>query len=124
MIKTTNFVPVLFQMQNSEHVFHLTGSRYFGAHTDKSDWDFFTEASDKVVEWLKILDFYSVFEPYSGDPFECLVMKNDKENIHVQLVHDVDHKNRAQLFLRNSMHKFPKQYHEELWYLAFLATKK
>lgn len=39
-------------MQQVGHKFQLTGSRFFGTSTEKSDWDFFTQDSPGVRLWL------------------------------------------------------------------------
>jgi hypothetical protein len=56
MMAITNISAILphpvVKMMESEHRFHLTGSRYFGNSTNQSDWDFFVQDSDGVRNWL------------------------------------------------------------------------
>lgn len=47
----------LLIMSSSKFDFYLTGSRYFGNATEKSDWDFFVQYDDQIVKFLLDLGF-------------------------------------------------------------------
>lgn len=51
---------MLDKMEKSPFVFHLTGSRYFGIHTSISDYDFFTQSSDEVRQFLVANNFEKI----------------------------------------------------------------
>lgn len=69
MITNTQLLPVTVEMiLKHSHSFYLTGSRFFGGVTEKSDWDFFT-LYDKEVR-RELLDYgfkRNSDEIYSGD---------------------------------------------------------
>lgn len=44
-------------MLNSEFIFHMTGSRYFGGASPSSDYDMFVEYNGEVVAYLEKLGF-------------------------------------------------------------------
>lgn len=48
---------ILFELQNSDLDFYLTGSRFFNNHRENSDYDFFVEDSPGVRQFLKSLGF-------------------------------------------------------------------
>lgn len=69
MITNAQLLPVTVEMiLKHQHPFYLTGSRFFGGVTEKSDWDFFT-LYDKEVR-RELLDYgfeRNTDETYSGD---------------------------------------------------------
>lgn len=70
LLNMTNTLPdVVAKMQEAEFQFHLTGSRYWGNHTEKSDWDFFVQDCPSVREYLTTLGFtrYSKHSDYAAD---------------------------------------------------------
>lgn len=69
MITNAQLLPVTVEMiQKHQHPFYLTGSRFFGGVTDKSDWDFFTLYDKEVHHQLVDYGFVSnADEAYSGD---------------------------------------------------------
>ena len=48
---------MLFELQNSDLDFYLTGSRFFNTKNKNSDYDFFVEDSPRVRQLLKNLGF-------------------------------------------------------------------
>lgn len=48
---------MLFELQNSDLDFYLTGSRFFNTHNNNSDYDFFVEDTPGVRQFLKSLGF-------------------------------------------------------------------
>lgn len=48
---------MLFELQNSDLDFYLTGSRFFNTNNKNSDYDFFVEDSPRVRQLLKNLGF-------------------------------------------------------------------
>lgn len=47
----------LLTMSSSKFNFYLTGSRYFGNATEKSDWEFFVQYDKEIVKYLLDLGF-------------------------------------------------------------------
>ena len=88
----------LVLMEDVGHTFQLSGSRFFGTDTPKSDWDFFTQDTQGVRLWLRINGFalYPNTSSYAGDGFCVDVfvfngggMDDDlSQQIHVQVVKD------------------------------------
>ena len=102
-------------MKNSSYPFQLTGSRFFGTDTAKSDWDFFVQDTPEVKEWLMSLGFFrhGNQSPYAGDGLCTGVMvfngynpsretdpADDSAQIHVQLVNDFSLKQKIQIKLK------------------------
>jgi hypothetical protein len=77
------------QMATSPIVFHLTGSRYFGNATAKSDWDFFTEYTENTQKFLANLGFVRLAFHGYNDELTAGVWRHAAEQIDVQLVRDV-----------------------------------
>lgn len=74
LINMTNSHPKIVRtMSESKFDFYLTGSRYWGIESGKSNWDFFVEYSTDVVKWLKNHKFsvFSNTSSYSEDG-QCL----------------------------------------------------
>lgn len=65
-LPTNSNMAVIAALQNSEHQFYLTGSRYFGDHGENSDWDFFIDSGkyQKVAPFLRSLGFHPMGEEY------------------------------------------------------------
>jgi hypothetical protein len=51
---------VLYKMASSPYKFHLTGSRFMGQEKPNSDWDFITEFSPELMEFLETNGFYKM----------------------------------------------------------------
>lgn len=81
-------------VQMSKFQFFLTGSRFFGTHTEESDWDFFVQYSQEVEPALINAGFKLETESYATDPNFVKVYK--RENVHIQIVRDARHKLRVQ----------------------------
>ena len=96
---------VISLMTSTSRKFELTGSRFFGNTHRFSDWDFFTEYSDSVVDWLKAWGFHrleanlvkDLMTLYPGDP--NIVDVWQKHNVQVQLVINFKIKHYAQMLL-------------------------
>lgn len=76
---------------------YLTGSRYFGTDTPESDWDFFVQDTPANRLALMQYGFSIIANSHYLDCNTCFVYGKNK--IHVQLVHDVALKRKAQLLL-------------------------
>ncbi len=105
-------------LRNSQWAFHLTGSRFFGTHTDQSDWDFFIEWNDQIELWLEENEFALDSQSYANDPLFVKVYKRD--NVHVQLVDNAKIKARIQHRLKPffSAIKPDKEMAQRFWQLA------
>jgi hypothetical protein len=99
--------------------FFLTGSRFFGGAKEGSDWDFYTEASTSVEEFL-INRGYTVSLTYE-DLFTVRVVTREtpRVKIDIQLVQNADLKTRAQGMLAPYIKRVSKEYHRVLWDMAF-----
>lgn len=51
---------VLHGLALSGHVFHLTGSRYFGLANEKSDYDFFVQGQPGLMDDLRAMGFLEI----------------------------------------------------------------
>lgn len=92
----------------SAHTFFLTGSRFFNTATIWSDWDFYTQDSPEIREWLTFNgfqpinpDFDSKASKYGDDPNIAVVYGNGRvtSTVQVQLVKDAALKTQAQSLL-------------------------
>lgn len=80
----------------------LTGSRFFGFHTNQSDWDFFAEYSTDCLNWLYDHGFIETGEPYNDANIATVLAKH---NVHVQLVSDPQQRHEAQEWIKqNNLH--------------------
>lgn len=68
----------------SKFEFHLTGSRYFGTSHEESDWDFFIQESEDLIDDLRANGFSCCSETYAHDPIMTAVYGH--ENVHIQIV--------------------------------------
>lgn len=92
-------------LERSSFTFHLTGSRFFGTARPHSDWDFFTQQSPEVEDFLEDHAFTRVNEmeenaltrAYQGDVNIARVY--EKDDVQVQAVKDVRLKEVAQMIL-------------------------
>lgn len=88
------------EMSKSQHVFHLTGSRYFRYPTKQSDWDFFVEDHQKLCGELQEMGFEIMMGGYD-DPVTVEIWRHP-DNIHIQVVTDVEVKLTAQQIIRDN----------------------
>ena len=105
-----DLVQNLAALKEAPFEFHLTGSRFFGnAHHD-SDWDFFTEDSIEVREFLQNQGFENLNDKlevnpkdlYREDPNIATVFESVFAKVQVQLVQNVGQKIVAQDILKES----------------------
>lgn len=77
---------------------YLTGSRFFGGADHLSDWDFYTEDSDAVYEWMETLKFFKETGGNYPDHLTLEVWRGyvDIYQVHIQIVKDVEIKHKAQ----------------------------
>ena len=84
----------------------MTGSRFFGNHTEQSDYDYFTNDSKEVYHYLRTLGFELsgdlVDLPNYQDKLTRSVLIHKKDNIHIQLVYDAERKIKIQNFIKNN----------------------
>jgi predicted nucleotidyltransferase len=85
--------------------FYLTGSRFFGNYKPESDWDFFTETSQDVSNFLIKYGFELEAVSYNGDTEIVNIWYHSEVNIHIQVVKDVAIKVEAQRILTRPMLK-------------------
>lgn len=85
-------ISILSHLYESETTFHLTGSRFFGGNSGRSDYDFFAQTSPEVIVELAGLGFKRTTGTYYSDPLVQSVWYQEVANVHVQLVSDVDAK--------------------------------
>jgi len=115
-----NIIPTeLKHLEGAPFDFFLTGSRFFKNAKEESDWDFYTEASTLVEDFLKSRG-YTVSLTYE-DYFtvKVLTRRTPGFKIDVQLVQNVDLKTRAQSMLAPYINSVSKEYHKVLWDMAF-----
>jgi len=92
----------------SEYLFYLTGSRFFGTHTEESDFDFFAQYETSVVTSLQHVGFspetdsgaVPVYASVEQDTVAVLAL----DNCHVQLVRDINKKLTVQKLLRQNFY--------------------
>jgi hypothetical protein len=118
---------VLHQLHASKFDFYLTGSRFFGSANETSDYDFFTPTTS-VVDFLSSLGFNVVCGEYAGDP-NCLCVyryKNDKVQIDIQLVRDLQLKQKVQSLIKehNLLLGHDKYEAKIVWTTAFYIVRE
>lgn len=86
---------IFVQMDRSHVEFHLTGSRYFGTARPESDWDYFVQGGPGVAEELERMGFVKEAKLDYTDILRIEVHRHP-DNIHVQVVSNVEHKILAQ----------------------------
>lgn len=90
----------LFDSLNQlEDAFHLTGSRFFGVSNAASDYDYFAQYSEELVEKLLGLRFEFLKGAYYKDSNTVKIMRGHNwcgGQIDIQLVVSVNLKHRAQ----------------------------
>jgi len=129
MIQNAEFtVPMLTRLsQHPHHTFYLTGSRYFGGYTQCSDWDFFVEHSEDIINWLTSLDFKICIDTQYKDQSVQMIMKyRDEEiKIDIQLVTNAQLKNEVQEGLpKELMRKSPHDIRHLYWNYALSAVAR
>jgi hypothetical protein len=85
-------------IRNSQFTFILTGSRFFGNNTERSDYDFMIEESNNnaskksLYEALRKAGFTSKPKYKNNDIgiIECYEYKNQNISIDIQIVKDID----------------------------------
>ena len=85
-LDTSNAIVSLARLPEA---FHLTGSRFFGYATSKSDWDFAAQYSPELVRKLRDIGFVSCDRGYVryGDGYTVDVMEHC--DVQVQLRSDL-----------------------------------
>jgi hypothetical protein len=98
--------------------FTLTGSRYFGGYSEKSDWDFFAEHSEQLQNSLVNYGF-TLTQDYTNMSHVVAVLAF--HGIHVQLVRDAALKRSVQEKLRNRgiMRGLTKEVRKLIWFAAY-----
>ena len=100
--------------------FYLTGSRYFGNSRPESDWDFFTCHTTAAVIWIVDNGFEEV--SIYGDDQTTYVYR--KENVHVQLIKNIDLKIKAQeIIIRHGLYGVTKEWRRQIWNAIFNALE-
>lgn len=127
-----DFQMMITDFNNSEFLFYLTGSRYFGTAQPESDYDFFVQYDTKVCEFLAHRGFSSKYNSptHYRDSELVAVVHNNGLNIDVQMVKDAVLKNSIQEMIskRQDMllmlsKQLPKIYHSAFWDLMYCQAK-
>lgn len=92
-----------------DHLFFLTGSRFFGTHTENSDFDFFAHYNIGLIVSLESFGFSRVTDPHSLsmsyiNAEQGIVTVFVLDNCHIQLVKDVEQKKEIQKILKGNLH--------------------
>ena len=116
----------VIKLHNAPFTFYLTGSRFFGNITPKSDWDFYASYNKQICEWLNDQGFIQASHHLYGDDPNCVkVFTNTNAAttpIHVQLVADIKAKHQCQTILINVLkHVRDKTVARMFWRVAFAA---
>ena len=119
-------------LANSPFYFYQTGSRYFGTQTQESDYDFFTPIygingfTYNIMNWLEENGFQregnEAAEKYNDNVTAAVYVK---DNVHVQLVTNLNHKIAMQKLLFDSgvlNERVDKDVAKKLWQVAYYAT--
>jgi hypothetical protein len=138
LLNMQNIMPsIISEMRSSLYEFYLTGSRYWGTFTEKSDWDFFVQDSKSVREYLTKRGFtnYSRYSEYAADgqcidvfvyrPFNEPSSDDLSNQVHVQIVLDAKFKQAVQEEL---FRLFPRGFRDKdeaskIWLTAFTLAK-
>ena len=91
-----NYQSALDVIRDSEFEFYLTGSRRFGTANRFSDYDFYTQDTQEVRDFLLQNDFLTIESSYF-DSNCTLVMR--RENVDVQLRRNIELYTRAVEYL-------------------------
>ena len=129
------FPAIVETLNGSSFNFHLTGSRFFGGVKVESDWDFFVEESEEVIQFLNSIGFEKDFEASYDDPSVIAVyygycMHQDRSvKVDVQLVGNAELKLEVQRILQQcwpcGMSHFDKQSVRAIWKAALeVAAQK
>jgi len=117
---------MLDELSDSTHQFHLTGSRFFETDQFDSDWDFFTQNSSEVMNFLEGLGFTRTSIVYiDSNTTEVHSYEDELIAIHIQLEKNVDKKVVIQRVIRSSptmkdiLCTLPKEDRHELWNLFY-----
>lgn len=113
---------VLFAMERSDFNFFLTGSRFFGTHTDKSDTDYFVQEDNRIMGFLEELGFRMLgYGEQHYHDCECVcVMRNEYEKIDVQIVRNAVKKNEIQKILATGIIVPVGSLNTHTWDVAYL----
>lgn len=124
----TTKLSTLELMEKSEFNFHLTGSRFFGTATEKSDYDFFIEDSEAVRTQLIKWRFYIESTGITYADTQTIRIYKHPDNIHIQLVRNVPLKEKAQSILKDfyrkgNNYRMTKPQLRRIWDLVFDIIK-
>ena len=102
--KANDSATVVALLHASPIEFHMSGSRFFGGHTEGSDWDFFTKDTPETRGFLEFSGFEKLRRKYYGGNH----IKNNANAVYrlgkvdVQLIDDPELKLKAQDILQSS----------------------
>lgn len=115
---------LLGDLNSSNFQFYATGSRALGKPKKESDWDFYTQDTPEVREWLEEHGFIEDGHGYPED-LQCAVVYSWQrldaiwitERIDVQCVADVVLKTKVQAVIKKNMlaYNMPKEYMKRVW---------
>jgi len=84
----------ILELEKYSQEFFLTGSRFFGTHMSRSDFDFYVAYSNGLASDLEAIGFEEAHDPSYDDALTEHVL--GKGMVHVQLVKDIVLKARIQ----------------------------
>lgn len=117
------------ELKKAPHTFYVTGSRFFGDYTGRSDYDFFTQESDATRLFLQKLELLeTTWNPrYTVDPSIISVWTHPKLPIHIQFVNAADLKWKIQNLLKDKgilpVHRDQKHLERKIWQAAWLCLE-
>lgn len=131
MFSTSIDLPMIEALRKCPVPLHLTGSRYFGGFTEKSDYDFFCEDTEDNRATIASLGKWTIEEmtldsvTYKDVNCSEVWIHYSIPNIHIQFVKNVDRKLEVQTFLRN----FPfslvdKRARRDVWNWAYRVAPR
>lgn len=112
------------QVHDLPEMFYLTGSKFFGNYTARSDTDYFAEYSEELLQKLICKYNFEVDtqETSYHDRNLAAVLYNNSDNVHIQLVYDVQKKLLIQELIKHYRledRNLPKQHRCGLWNFAY-----
>ena len=133
IIGNTYFKNVLEILKSSDFKFFLTGSRFFDTCTAHSDYDFFTQDTNDVRTFLKVL-LFKEHHNYNYSHLDLLtntVLKLDPSiefpvSIDIQLVSNASLKSEVQDTIKtfNLLTNIDKNFHYHIWNNIIESFKK
>jgi hypothetical protein len=104
ILKAQELIPFPLELLEAKVEFRLTGSRFFGTHTVKSDYDFFASHCDEAIKTLKDAGFTRILSGYKDrNTVEVWYLIRAGCSCHVQLEIDVELKSKIQQLMKDEL---------------------